>query len=40
MHFLKSPLWPVDVAIPMPLAPGANMDLDPAKIEREEAVRV
>lgn len=40
MHFLKNPLWPVDGSIPLPSAPGANMDLDPAKIEREEAVRV
>lgn len=40
MHFLKNPLWPIDGAIPLPAAPGANMDLDPAKIEREEAVRV
>jgi L-rhamnonate dehydratase len=39
-HFLKNPLWPVDGAILPPSAPGANMDLDPAKIEREEAVRV
>jgi L-rhamnonate dehydratase len=40
MHFLKNPLWPVDGAISPPSAPGANMDLDPAKIEREETVRV
>jgi L-rhamnonate dehydratase len=40
MHFLKNPLWPVEGSIPLPSAPGANMDLDSAKIEREENVRV
>jgi L-rhamnonate dehydratase len=40
MHFLKAPLWPVEGSIPVPSAPGVNMDLDPAKIEREEEVRV
>jgi hypothetical protein len=40
MHFLKSPLWPVGGSISLPSAPGANMDLDSAKIEREEDVRV
>ena len=40
MHFLKNPLWPVDGSIAFPSAPGANMDLDSAKIEREEDVRV
>jgi L-alanine-DL-glutamate epimerase-like enolase superfamily enzyme len=40
MHFLKDPLWPVDGHIHPPSAPGATMDLDPAKIEREEDVRV
>jgi L-alanine-DL-glutamate epimerase-like enolase superfamily enzyme len=40
MHFLKHPLFPVNGDIHLPHAPGANMDLDPAKIEREEEVRV
>jgi L-rhamnonate dehydratase len=40
MHFLKNPLWPVDGSIAVPSAAGANMDLDSAKIEREEDVRV
>jgi hypothetical protein len=40
MHFLKHPLWPVGGSIPLPLAPGANMDLDSEKIEREEEVVV
>jgi len=40
MHFLKNPLWPVGGSISLPSAPGANMDLDSAKIEREEDVRV
>jgi len=40
MHFMKHPLWPVEGSIPLPSAPGANMDLDPARIEREEEVRV
>lgn len=38
MHFLKNPLWPVEGSISLPQAAGANMELDPAKIEREEAV--
>jgi L-rhamnonate dehydratase len=38
MFFLKHPLWPVKGSIPLPTAPGANMDLDPAKIEGEEEV--
>jgi L-rhamnonate dehydratase len=38
MHFLKHPLRPVRGMIGLPQAPGANMELDPAKIEREEAV--
>ena len=38
MHFLKNPLWPVNGSIPLPEAPGANMDLDPAKIDREEMI--
>jgi L-rhamnonate dehydratase len=40
MHFFKNPLWPVDGSIAVPSAAGANMDLDSAKIEREEDVRV
>jgi L-rhamnonate dehydratase len=40
MHFLKSPLWPVKGSIPLPHAPGVNMDLDSDKIEREEEVSV
>ena len=40
MFFLKNPLWPVNGAISLPEAPGANMDLDPAKIEKEEELRV
>lgn len=40
MFFLKSQLRPIDGHIPLPMAPGANMDLDPAKIEREEELRV
>jgi hypothetical protein len=40
MHFLKNLLWPVDDSIAVPSATGANMDLDSAKIEREENVRV
>ena len=40
MHFLKNPLYPVKGSIEIPYAHGANMDLDPAKIEKEEIVRV
>ena len=40
MHFLKHPLWPVNGSVPLPDAHGANMDLDPDRIEREEAVNV
>ena len=36
MHFLKHPLRPVDGMIHIPHAPGANMDLDPDRIEKEE----
>ncbi|MBV9637715.1 MAG: hypothetical protein JOZ40_24065 [Methylobacteriaceae bacterium] len=38
MFFLKHPLRPVAGAIPLPDAAGANMALDPAKIEHEEDV--
>ncbi len=40
MHFLKHPLWPIKGSIHLPHAPGANMDLDADKIEREEEVSV
>ena len=40
MHFLKHPLRPVNGSIHLPHAPGANMELDGDKIEREEEVRV
>ena len=35
MHFLAHPLRPENGVIAVPDAPGANMDLDPAKIESE-----
>jgi L-alanine-DL-glutamate epimerase-like enolase superfamily enzyme len=38
MHFLKSPLHPVKGMIRVPDAPGANMALDPDKIEQEEEI--
>jgi L-alanine-DL-glutamate epimerase-like enolase superfamily enzyme len=40
MHFLKYPLQPVNGMIRIPATPGANMALDPGKIESEEEVRV
>jgi len=40
MHFLADPLWPERGTIRIPRAPGAGMELDPAKIEKEEEVRV
>jgi L-rhamnonate dehydratase len=40
MHFLKHPLHPVNGSIGLPDAPGANMELDGDKIEREEEVVV
>ncbi len=40
MHFLKNPLWPVEGSLPVPNAPGANMALDPDKIEAEDELRV
>jgi L-rhamnonate dehydratase len=39
-HFLASPVWPTDGSIHLPDGPGVGMDLDPAKIEREEELRV
>ena len=38
MHFLKSPLHPVKGMIRVPDAPGANMALDPDKIDSEEEI--
>ena len=38
MHFLQHPLRPVNGVISIPDAPGVNMALDPAKIEREEEI--
>jgi len=38
MHFLKSPLHPVKGTIRVPDAPGANMALDPDKIDSEEEI--
>ncbi len=40
LHFLKNPLRPAEGSIPLPEAPGANMALDPDKIEAEEELRV
>lgn len=40
MHFLAKPLWPENGSIRLPDGPGVGMDLDPAKIEREEDLRV
>jgi L-rhamnonate dehydratase len=40
MHFLKHPLRPINGVIALPSAHGANMELDSAKIESEEDVRV
>ena len=39
MHFLRHPRRPVNGAIQLPEAPGADMALDPARIEKEEEVR-
>ena len=39
-HFLARPVWPKDGAIHLPDGAGVGMDLDPAKIEREEELRV
>ncbi len=39
-HFLKNPLKPVKGLLQIPTAPGINMELDTAKIEKEEEVRV
>ena len=35
MHFLKHPLRPEGGVIKIPQATGANMELDPEKIEEE-----
>jgi L-alanine-DL-glutamate epimerase-like enolase superfamily enzyme len=40
MHFLKHPVRPANGVIRLPEAPGAQMALDPDKIERAEEVRV
>jgi hypothetical protein len=40
MHFLKHPVRPVNGVIRLPEAPGAQMALDPDKIEQAEEVRV
>jgi hypothetical protein len=40
MHFLAHPVRPVNGAIRLPEAPGAQMALDPDKIEHSEEVRV
>lgn len=39
MYFLKDPLWPINGEIHLPSAPGANMQLDPEKIEREDEIK-
>ena len=39
MHFLKHPLQPENGVIRLPDAHGANMMLDPDKIEREDEIR-
>ena len=39
MHFLQHPLRPIGGFISLPESAGANMGLDPAKIEREEEIR-
>jgi L-alanine-DL-glutamate epimerase-like enolase superfamily enzyme len=39
MFFLKNPVRPVKGSIQLPTDPGANMALDPAKIEKEELLR-
>ena len=35
-HFLANPINPVDGMIEIPSGPGVGMDLNEAKIEREE----
>ncbi len=40
MHFLAHPLRPVNGMLGLPAAAGANMALDPAKIEQESEVMV
>ena len=39
-HFLANPLHPVNGSICLPTAPGANMELDPDKIESERDLEV
>ena len=39
-HFLKHPLKPVKGLLQIPAVPGINMELDTAKVEKEEEVRV
>ena len=39
-HFLANPLHPVNGSLGLPDAPGANMELDPEKIERERDLEV
>ena len=39
-HFLANPLHPVNGLLGLPDAPGANMELDPEKIERERDLEV
>ncbi len=40
MHFLQHPLRPAGGMIGLPDAPGANMVLDPGRIEQEEDLRI
>jgi hypothetical protein len=40
MHFLKHPVCPASGAIRLPEGPGAQMALDPDKIEHAEEIRV
>jgi hypothetical protein len=40
MHFLEHPVRPVNGTIRLPAGPGAQMALDPEKIEHSEEVRV
>ena len=39
-HFMKNPVKPVQGLLQIPTAPGINMQLDTAKIEKEEEMRV
>ncbi len=40
MYFLKNPLWTVNGNIPTPTGAGADMELDPAKIESEDLLQI